>query len=453
MNCIKKLLNKHKDELPFILAFLVYIILIHLCTREYVGDALQYFKKVLDNYSLLDGAIMRYNTWTSRVIIEIPLYFITHNMHVYIWAFLDIIILIILALSLMKLTQYKQNKLIILLIILYPFTEMSSAGWIATTINYLWPLALGCTSFVLLDKMYRNEHISLLSILIFMLCELFSTNFETFSVFYFIILTYFTVNMIIEHKFTAKKIVLTVMQFLISIFNICFALVCPGNWVRSAAEVTRWMVDFNSLTPIDKFALGVLDTSSKLIMNNILFLLFTLVLFVITLKKSKSKLVTILSALPMCSVLLITVLFPLSQNYLSSYSLLFERSTNINPMTFNSPLPYIAFAFFVIIMTICVVLLLNAGKSVKSGILVALVFSVGFATRVVLGFSPTLYASLLRTFIFLDFSMIYCIVRVFDDNKELFENNKYFSKYSLVIGTTFVIFYALNTLIAISSQY
>ena len=40
-----------------------------------------------------------------------------------------------------------------------------------------------------------------------------------------------------------------------------------------------------------------------------------------------------------------------------------------------------------------------------------------------------------------------------DDNKELFENNKYFSKYSLVIGTTFVIFYALNTLIAISSQY
>ncbi|WP_029071356.1 hypothetical protein [Kandleria vitulina] len=163
MNCIKKLLNKHKDELPFILAFLVYIILIHLCTREYVGDALQYFKKVLDNYSLLDGTIMRYNTWTSRVIIEIPLYLITHNMHVYIWVFLDIIILIILALSLMKLTQYKQNKLIILLIILYPFTEMSSAGWIATTINYLWPLALGCTSFVLLDKMYRNEHISLLS--------------------------------------------------------------------------------------------------------------------------------------------------------------------------------------------------------------------------------------------------------------------------------------------------
>jgi len=45
--------------------------------------------------------------------------------------------LIMLFILSMKLTHSKQNVLLILLVLLYPQTKLSSAGWIATTINYL----------------------------------------------------------------------------------------------------------------------------------------------------------------------------------------------------------------------------------------------------------------------------------------------------------------------------
>jgi hypothetical protein len=58
-------------------------------------------------------------------------------MHIYIWAILNILMLIMLFILSMKLTHSKQNVLLILLVLLYPQTKLSSAGWIATTINYL----------------------------------------------------------------------------------------------------------------------------------------------------------------------------------------------------------------------------------------------------------------------------------------------------------------------------
>ena len=453
MSTLRDRIRKHQKEIPFFVLFFFIIVLTHLCIREYNGDALTYFNKILDQYSYSGAAIMRYKTWTSRVIIEIPLYWFSHNLHLKAWAIVDILMLCILLLSLMKLTHYKHNKLVIFLILLYPMIEMNSAGWIATTINYLWPLALGCASLVLLDKLYHNEKISIISIIFFMICELFSTNFETFSVYYFVILTFVTVVMFLEHKHTLKSIVLIGIQYLISIGNIYLALSCPGNWIRSTEEITKWMIDFPTLTTVDKIVLGFEDTVSKLIQTNLLFLLFVALIFVIVLKKKSSIVKIVATSIPVVSVMLITVFSTLTDTYFSSFKLMFQKAININPMNFNSPLPYITFTFFMVIMTVVVVTLLESGKDLKSSILMVVVFSIGLATRVIMGFSPTLYASSLRTFIFLDFSVIYCIVKLIDDNKELFVNEYKYEKYISAVGLVIILFYSLSSILVISSLY
>ena len=243
------------------------------------------------------------------------------------------------------------------------------------------------------------------------------------------------------------------IQYLISIGNIYLALSCPGNWIRSTAEVTRWMIDFPTLTAIDKILLGVEDTMARLIHSNLLFLVFALMIFVIVLKKRAALSKIVVAAIPFVSVLLMTFFSSFTDAYLSSYKSMFQKTININPLNFNSPLPYIAFIFFVTIMTISVIALLNCGKDLKSSILMVLVFTVGFATRVIMGFSPTLYASSLRTFIFLDFSMIFCIIKLIDDNKELFVYEYKCEKYISAIGLVIIVFYSLNSILAISALY
>ena len=453
MDILRNKIKKHSNEIPYFVLFFCVIVLTHLCIREYKGDAPTFFSKILDQYSFLGATAMRYKTWTSRIIIEIPLYWFSYDLRVQAWAIVDILMFVILLLSLMKLTHYKHNKLVIFLILLYPMIEMSSAGWIATTINYLWPLALGCASFVLLDKLYHNEKVNILSVIFFMICELFSTNFETFSVYYFVILTFVTVVMFLEHKHTLKSIVIIGIQYLISIGNIYLALSCPGNWIRSNAEITKWMIDFPTLTPVDKIILGIEDTVVNLIQSNLLFLVFALLIFVIGLKKKLSVTKIVAASVPLVSVLLITLLSSFTDTYFASYKLMFQKMININPMNFNSPLPYITFIFFMLIMTIAIVALFDYGKDLKSSILMVLVFSVGFATRVVMGFSPTLYASLLRTFIFFDFSIVFCIVKLIDDNKDLFINEYKCERYISAFGLVLIFFYSLNSILTISSLY
>jgi hypothetical protein len=259
--------------------------------------------------------------------------------------------------------------------------------------------------------------------------------------------------MFLEHKHTLKSIVLIGIQYLISIGNIYLALSCPGNWIRSTEEITKWMIDFPTLTTVDKIVLGFEDTVSKLIQTNLLFLLFVALIFVIVLKKKSSIVKIVATSIPVVSVMLITVFSTLTDTYFSSFKLMFQKAININPMNFNSPLPYITFTFFMVIMTVVVVTLLESGKDLKSSILMVVVFSIGLATRVIMGFSPTLYASSLRTFIFLDFSIIYCIVKLIDDNKELFVNEYKYEKYISAVGLVIILFYSLSSILVISSLY
>ena len=450
MNSLKNIIRKHQKEIPYFIMFFCIMIIIHLCIREYSGDTPAYFSKLLNKYTFKGAMSMRYRTWTSRIIIETPLLLISHNLHLFIWAVVDFLMVVLLLFSLMKLTHYKHNKIVIVLILLYPFIDMRSAGWVATTVNYLWPLALGCASFVLLDKLYHNEKLNLMSILFFMICELFSTNFETFSVFYFIVLTFVNVLMFLEHKHTIKSHVLISIQYVISIGNIFLALSCPGNWHRNAIETTRWMRDYPTLTMADKLMLGIEDTMSKLIQSNILFLIFTLVLFLIVLKKKTTVIKTVVASVPFFSVLFITLLSPFSEAYFKFYKLLFAGPVNVTSMNYNSLFPYAAFIFFVVIVVIIVLLLLNYGKDIKSSMFIVCIFLAGFATRVVMGFSPTLYASSIRTFIFLDFAIIYCIVRLVDDN-ELYVYDKKYEKYINIFTVLFIIFYSLNTILCITS--
>ena len=71
-------------------------------------------------------------------------------------------------------------------------------------------------------------------------------------------------------------------------------------------------------------------------------------------------------------------------------------------------------ALFLVFGCIMISIYLIFGQSYKT-IFMWAVLSGGFLTRMVMAFSPTLYASWLRTFMFMYFAMIVCAVFVFSE--------------------------------------
>ena len=116
-------------------------VLWHVVLSTNIGDDMVYFKTLLDGNSHL-GEILahRYETWSSRMVIEAVLIPLVHCP--LLWKILDIVIftsLPVLLCGLLGVTG-RGRWFVAGLVLLYPFADMASAGWIATTTNYLWPL-------------------------------------------------------------------------------------------------------------------------------------------------------------------------------------------------------------------------------------------------------------------------------------------------------------------------
>lgn len=107
--------------------FLAVVVFWHLLMREYSGDAVNYFSKVMESDTLFNVLKNRYNEWSSRVFVEAILILLSKD--VIVWKIFNIAVYALFAFSLMRLTNYKYPQLLFGLWIIYPVIEMQSAGW------------------------------------------------------------------------------------------------------------------------------------------------------------------------------------------------------------------------------------------------------------------------------------------------------------------------------------
>ena len=140
--------------IPFIVLALM-LIVIHIPISK-IGDDI-WFEDILNNQGIMEFSVSRYNNWTSRSIIEMVLViFSSSHVSLYFWKIIYILMFELLAYSTFKIfikDIKDENKkisltwILIFGIIALPLIALKDAGWIATTTNYLWVLALRCISF------------------------------------------------------------------------------------------------------------------------------------------------------------------------------------------------------------------------------------------------------------------------------------------------------------------
>ena len=278
---------------------------------------------------------------------------------------------------------------------------------------------------IALDKMYFDKRKYFPEAVMYLFLELFATNFETFGMMYACILLWYIGNLWYEKKIKLKKVCFWLLQMAIAVGNLIFALTCPGNFIRKQEEIGRWLKDFAQWTVVDKLVMGVNTTMHSLFDGNLVFAVFLFVLLIncFFYKKSDIKIRTV-GMIPVVFLLSRTILKPIIARYFPLYNWIFDVNDKVNSMNYNKACMYFPFALYMIMIVAIVWILLNTMMNLRTGIKFVVLFASALLTRVAMGFSPTLYASKNRTFIFVEFTIIFLIVCIYSENEQKITDNK-----------------------------
>lgn len=437
MKKIKEILLKIYNWVyfPFLILFLIQLSLNYFKTIGFGDDS--WFREILSNKEMVpSGTVIeylkwRYETWTSRIIIE---FFLVNllQLNVIIWKVFDAAMLTVLGMAISKVFVSKKvsnniyrkiNYIIMLLLLCLPFDMFGGAGWIATFTNYLLPITMGIITLIPLRKVLCEEKIKIYEYPIYILACLIASNMEQMSAVLLVVFLIFSVYCFIIKK---KNIVIPLLCIIVlcGLINI---MICPGNDLRNEAEIQKCFSNFNDLNIIEKVFLGIIAMMQFCIVEfNLIYILFTGLTMFMLLKKYKNVIVRTIAIFPFIMGSAFNVLGNLISSISPDFSYIFLGGAE-NLIThykgFSSPESLMILMIYVaIILTWFISLILLFGKNNRT-IIAILILGAGVCSKIMLGFSPTVWASGNRTGFILILSMIITIILIFqNENEKVIDN-------------------------------
>lgn len=432
--------------------FILELVLTFFVTPNKFDD--EYFLEQITNNSILSFVASRYSWWSSRVIIEFILCAVL-KMSKYLWILLEAGMVTLAGYSISRLfvndNKKENNVMLLFMILLYPLNVMNGAGWAATTTNYMWPVATCLFALIPIKKIWNGEKIKFWEYPLYSLALIYAGNQEQSCA--ILVGTYilFSIFMIIKNK---KIHPYMIVQNLLIIASLIFILTCPGNYARNRAEISDNFKDFEMLTFLDKIGLGLTATNALLVGHgNIIFFMLTGLITIYIFSNYKENLYRIIAVIPFLSVTLLSFIPNTTSNFFS-FLISFKKyfildgvmltAANSNNLLYTLP---VIFAFINIMCVILSILIIF--KNLKNNVAL-LVFLVGYASRLIMGFSPTIFASATRTMIFFEFSMIIVSILVWQELVKKNDKNdiKIQNKTSAIIKCAGILQY-LNVLLCI----
>jgi len=369
---------------------------------------------------IFDGEFLkaRYLGWSSRLIIE---FFIGLFLHLpsILWRILNPFIIVLLGLALSKLFVTYEKRLsnwfIVFLLFLYPFREIFTGGWITISLNYVWPLTFGFSALVVLKKIIQAKNIRVYEYILSGLSLLFAANQEIMGA--ILLLIYLAAGGYLIYKKRLHWFV--VVSFAICLLGLLFIFTAPGNSVRALTEARKFFVDFPYLSLIERLEIGLSATLAQYFFNfSFLFFIFTLLLFLAVSHKHDGIFFKAYALVPLFTLLLfgnsihsiVDPLFP----YLATVGPDISKYGLITLGNFTRIQSYIPlFLLYTSLLTIfgsLYIIFENTWLSLLSiGTLL-----LGLLSRMVMAFSPTIFASGLRTYFLLFAAILICSILIFE---------------------------------------
>ena len=439
-NIFKKSYNFIKPYLPFIILFLVYFMM-HLVVRYIGDDAINHDNTYPDGQ--ISYLIFSYNNWSSRLFI----YLVNNYMYmlpIIVWKILDTIVVVTGAICISKIFNVKKNLffdyIICLLVTIYPFKIMGSAGFVATTLTYYWPMVFLLICLIPIKKLINKEKINPFLYPLYFVLLLYATDSEQISALLFGL----SICFIIYFKFIKKEkinwYVITLLLF--SIGKLIFIETCPGNALRTIKETGLRFPEYTNMTLMDKLYMGLMYTTHMLISNFGPLFILSAFLFVMTNITNNSLINKIIANIMFAVVSLVTAFSGVGKVMFGRmYDIISNLGVMILSPEYNRSILSVAFCVM-LYLGILYLLLINF----KKNLLPVILFLAGVATQFILAFSPTIYASGERTGSIMFYLIVIINIIIYKEIDPKLTDNKKALLLSSVIGVSlvFVIKYFLT---------
>lgn len=406
------------------------------------------------NVNFINVIIYNYNvyfTWASRIIVNSIILWLLFSHKLFWMIYMGISLFIIFKSTKLLLLFKVDNTSIAIssICLMVPFSFQISAGWIATTGSYFAPLAFLLLSMVPIKKILCKENFKNYEYVIYVLALVYGTNMEQGSLLASTAYGFMFIYSI--YKKYSHRFYIGFMLFL-SLLSVLNVILCPGNWARKASEY-KWFPTYDMLGVVDKLDIGFFTTIHMIMVKeNTLLLTMCLGLAVGIWLKYKITFYRCLSAYP---VIVLSLLGPL-HNVLLKIDVRAERILKEIPYNglisvnvgIDERTQFFLFTTVFIAIFIEIVLFHD---DIRELIFSYFFLIMGLLSRIMMGFSPTVYASSTRTFELLYLCMaivaIQVISKVFYENQECFDKWVYKALNSVFVLNIIVSLYQIHYLI------
>lgn len=417
--------KKYVKYIPFLI-FLIILLCYHWKLAVVTADY-PTFQTIVSKHPLLsltkNGFLSyRYATWSSRSLIEFNVGVLV-SVPTEIWRILDSVIFAAIAVLLSKLlannneSPFFYNCLACLFVGLFILTFskiLESAGWLATTTNYIWPICFILIHFYLLKEfIFKNKDISkfkrtiIYLILIITLLEAISSEQLLVMVggAYLFIIVY-----CLYKKIEIPKLIY--LFIIIILFNFIYDFCCPGNINRVKVVTKLGFPDYANFNIINKLDVGINYFLSWILMAKDLFsVIFLALLGVYIYLMSNKKKITIITLIPCLAVLFFASLRFANFTTVYSYFDLTNLKHGLLSLGFIRMLSCgVMYLIITLIPLYSIYLIYKDNK--KLGYFIFVLLMLGFGSVIISGFTPSLtsdgriYLNYLFVMIILDYLLV-----------------------------------------------
>jgi len=373
--------------------------------------------RLANERGLVEFVLLLYNNWSSRFIVEAGLWLALQNW--WLWVFLNISLLVLLIYFFVKtLISKPDNKaywICVLAFLAYPFWHMGTAGHLTTTTVYLWPATFGVIAGYGMKKSILGEKIHAWEYPVYLFALIYASNTEQLNLILTGTLIFLSGYNIIKNK---RVNVFLLLQLAIVIAMLFIILQAPGNAVRNYTEVRNWFPNYNMLSIMERVQLGYGHTFSHFLFNpNLVYTIFCALLYIAVHLQYSDRFFRVIAFIPLLSsISLITAqVFTRIPSILHRVNLYGTETSHLvnvsNAHLINYYIPII-FSGFIMLCILASVYLCFKNETLKAWFGITILI-LGFASGIMMGFSPTVWASNTRQFLFVYLVLIACIVLIY----------------------------------------
>ncbi len=392
------------------LAFFVLVLsAIHFCIAE-SGDDL-FFSHALENASLWNFLKVRYNNWASRLVIEAALVN-SYKFHFGVWRFFDVAAFVLIAECLIAICFPKKRYASVVYAVILFFTDwyaLQTAGWGATTVNYLWPLACAMPFFVVAKAILEDKSVSKLKIALSLLLLLFAVNQEQVVALILGFSASFLAIHFVQNKKFQKADIYFLAIILVCAASLAFTLTCPGNEKRFSDEVTSWFPEYTTVSFAEKMQLGIMTVFTYYFSKFGAWVLLPLCL-ILTYRFYKTSRKNFVIQVVLDSYIVLSVVTGFIKK---DFLLVNDKLARFSAHSEIAVLIECAVLLIAGLFLVYQIIVAMADK--LQGLLNALLLCAGFCSAFIIAFSPTVYSSGARCYLFMSYALFAVAFRIIYD--------------------------------------